>query len=103
MQYTPSLAREIHELITQLKLNSSVDRFIQDDVNWSRISKHKNLSEAFMDEFKDKLDWNLISEHQILSEKAIEDFKDFVNWKVIAIHQKLSEPFMEKYKELLKM
>ena len=101
MQYTPSLAREIHELITQLKLNSSVDRFIQDDVNWERISKHKNLSEDFMSQFKDKLDWNLISEHQILSEKALEDFKDLLNWKVIKMHQKLSESFVEKHKDLL--
>lgn len=102
MQYTPSLAREIHELITQLHLNSSVDRFIQDDVNWSRISAHKNLSEEFMERFKDKLDWNLISEHQVLHENLIEKFKDRVNWQVIAMHQKLSPAFVEKYKEQLK-
>jgi len=101
MQYTPSLAREIHELITELKLNSSVDKFIQDDINWERVSKHKHLSEEFMEKFKDKLDWNLISEHQVLSEKAMEDFKGLLNWKVIKMHQKLSPDFAEKHKELL--
>jgi len=102
MQYTPSLAREIHELITEMKLNSTVDRFIQDDVNWDRISKHKNLSEEFLEQFKDKLDWNLISEHQVLHENLIEKFKDRLNWQVIALHQKLSPAFTEKHKEYLK-
>ena len=43
-----------------------------------------------------------ISIFQELSEPFIEKYKDYVDWDFISIYQKLSKSFREKYKNKLK-
>ena len=64
---------------------------------WYLISKHQNLSEGFIREFKDKVNWYWISSHQNLSEGFIREFKDKVNWNEISIYQHLSEGFIREF------
>jgi uncharacterized protein YnzC (UPF0291/DUF896 family) len=68
------------------------------NINWDEISENQNLSEEFIEKFKDKVYWERISRKQKLSEEFIEKFKDKVYWDVISVVQKLSEEFIEKFK-----
>ena len=70
-------------------------------INWKSISCDYNLSESFIEKFKDKLDWFYISIYQKLSEPFIEKYHDKVDWFYISSCQLLSESFIEKYQNLL--
>ena len=69
------------------------------DISWSYLTMYKNLSEDFIEKFKDKLDWFDISEYQKLSEDFIERHKDNLFWCSILINQVLSEEFIERHIE----
>ena len=90
--------KEIEQLIKELKLNCTVEKF-KDKVRWWKISEYQKLSEEFIIEFKDKINWLSISEYQILSKEFIEKFKDkicinFYN----SVHQK--KTYNQKRKEI---
>ena len=94
-----SLKKEIQNIIEHLKFNYTVNDFDK-SVNWyqwNQVSKYINLSESFIERYKDKMDWDKISEYQQLSESFIKRFKDKVNWDYISQYQKLSESFIERY------
>jgi hypothetical protein len=63
-------------------------------VHWYWISIYQDLSERFIEKFKEKLDWYYISWHQTLSELFIEKYKNKVDWYHISRYQKLSENFL---------
>jgi len=44
-------------------------------VDWDAILKYQNLSELFIEGFKDKLNWHLISQYQDLSDRVIQNFE----------------------------
>jgi len=78
------------------------EKFIEkhkDEIDWYYIVKYQELSEKFIEKHKDKVDWNCISGCQKLSEKFIEKYQDKVYWNMISIYQKLSEKFIEKHKD----
>ena len=96
---TNALKKEVQNLIHYYELDCSIDDFEENiNVNWVWISQYQNLSESFIEKFKDKVDWGWISEFQKLSENFIEKFKDKVDWGWISAYQNLSESFIEKYK-----
>jgi len=68
-------------------------------INWAWLAADYNISESFIEKYKNKLNWNSISRHQTLSESFIEKFKDKVDWGRISGCQKLSESFIEKFKD----
>ena len=70
-----------------------------DKINWTKISKHKKLSENFIREFENKVIWSNISTYQNLSENFIREFKDKINWRKISRCQKLSEDFICEFKD----
>ena len=69
------------------------------DVNlWANISSYNNLSEEFIEEFKENLNWKIICEEQKLSESFIKKHRDKVIWDEIGWHQNLSEEFILEFK-----
>ena len=92
---------------------------------WGDISRCENLSEAFIEKFKDELQWGTLFIYQRLSEKLlrknlfrlreynweaigswqnlsedfIREFKDKLNWGSISYNQELSEEFIEEFKD----
>lgn len=79
-------------------LPESFIREFKNEVDWYWISKYQKLSENFIREFQDKIDWPYISKHQDLSESFIRDFQDKVNWFLISRYQNLSEDFIREFK-----
>ena len=71
--------------------------YCKSDRYWENISKHKKLSEKFIEKFQNRVDWKYISKYQKLSEKFIAKFQDKVDWKYISKYQKLSEKFIGKF------
>jgi hypothetical protein len=63
----------------------------ENNLNWILLSENQNLSENFIEKYKDKIDWNCISRCQKLSTKFIEKYKDKVYWKTILYRQKLND------------
>jgi hypothetical protein len=64
--------------------------------DWRTISK-LDLSEQFLDKYKDKIDWyQYLSRHKITEiEKFVERYK--LEWKYVLRTQDLSEEFIEKH------
>jgi len=59
---------------------------------------HQELSEEFIEKFKDKVNWSAISIYQKLSEEFIERHADKVDWFHILNSQKhLSDKFKKKH------
>jgi len=66
---------------------------------WMNISKNQNLSEGFIEEYKNCLNWYHISRYQILSELFIKKHLDKLDCCYISCYQKLSDIFiLEMYK-----
>jgi hypothetical protein len=70
----------------------------KDNLNWHAISIKQKLSENFIEKFKDMVDWECICTYQYLSEKFITKFKRKVSWYEISRYQKLSEAFIAKFR-----
>jgi hypothetical protein len=69
------------------------EKFIEkykDKVDWWDISFRQNLSEKFIEKFENEVKWDWISKYQELSEIFIEEHKDKVNWRYILLYQELS-------------
>lgn len=47
---------------------------------WEVISKYQNLSEGFIEQFKDKLDWQVLFEHQRLTGKFLREHNDYLSF-----------------------
>ncbi len=78
------------------------DTFIEkykDKVDWYWVSQNQKLSEEFIEKHKDDVYWTNISDAQKLSETFINKHKSNVDWNKILTYQKLSESFIEKHKD----
>ena len=58
-----------------------------DEVNWSHVCKHQQLSEQFMRDFSHLLDWRSVSRYQRLSENFIREFKDRIDWLDLSMNR----------------
>lgn len=71
------------------------------DIDWSEVSLSPDISEEFIEEYKDYLDWELVSSHITLNEDTIGKYGKYLDWNVISKYQVLSPEFMEKYENKL--
>ena len=83
------------EIISEFVKNTDEDD-IKREV-WKHINTARNLTDKFMEEYKNKLDWRDISIFQDLDEESIDKFKDKLDWREIVKNQKLSQEFIEKH------
>lgn len=83
------------------ELSESFIEKYKDEVCWENISHFQKLSENFIEKFHHKINWFYVSSYQKLSKNFIEEFQDKINWDYISAYQKLSEQFIEKYKDKL--
>lgn len=70
-----------------------------DSFDWFYLCSMRELSEDFIEEFKDQVVWPLISNYQILSETIIDKFQDNVSWYGISCRQRVSKEFYFKFYE----
>lgn len=71
------------------------------DIDWSEVSLSQDISEEFIEKYKDYLDWELVSSHITLNEDTIGKYGKYLDWNVISKYQVLSPEFMEKYENKL--
>ena len=88
----PFTCKELEKIITNIKFRNGT-------TFWRAISECQQLSEQFIEKYKDKVNWYDISRYQKLPEPFIEKHKDKVDWCEISWCQQLSEQFIEKYKD----
>ena len=81
-----------------------VREFWDNIFNFRKLFKKKKFSEDFLREmvipktrFHNRWEWMELTQN--LSEKFIEEFKDEWNWDHIFMYQKLSKNFIRKHKE----
>ena len=67
---------------------------------WKYISQYYNLSEEFIEKYKDELSWYFISKYQELSEEFIESHMKYL-WSYFVKYQKLSFAFLIKYRKII--
>lgn len=67
-------------------------------VNWTDISKMKNMTADVIREFKDELDWDILNRNTSLSERTLEEFWDKIDWRDILTRREFSEDFLRKHK-----
>ena len=73
--------------LDNLPVESFIDDidFIRDNktrLNWNNISKHKNITKEFIEEFQDFIIWEQIILHRKFSKSYLNKFKN-VNWKLV--------------------
>jgi hypothetical protein len=90
--YRKKLLLELHITQNENSINSSL---------WDLLTERTELSEEFIEEFKEELDWPKISRFQKLSENFIRKYKEEVNWEDIRKFQKLSENFIEEHQNVV--
>lgn len=68
---------------------------------WGEISHFQNLSENFIDKYKDKLVWAYLLQKGNLSEKFLISHDNYIDWCALsrAYKDKLSDDFLFKYRE----
>lgn len=64
---------------------------------WSQICEHQELSEPFIEEFKDKVNWKVISYKQKLSKEMIHKYANKLEWRYIVANQKLDQKFIKDH------
>jgi hypothetical protein len=83
----------IHQKLTFNFIDRHIDEF--DFTCWNAIATYQELTEKFIDKYKDKINWSSVCIHQTLSEDFIIQHKEYVNWNYVSKYQKLSEKFMQ--------
>lgn len=85
---------------------SLVREFWDRILNFRKVFMNKQFSEDFLREmlvpktrFHNRWEWMELT--QELSEKFIEEFKDEWNWDHIFMYQKLSKDFIRRHKEMI--
>ncbi|ALN97805.1 tryptophan repeat gene family protein [Bacillus phage vB_BpuM-BpSp] len=81
------------------KLEPIIELYIEkfNKSHWILISGGQDLSEKFIEKYKDKIEWTRFSQFSILDESIIEKYCDLVDWWCISTYQNLSEEFIKKY------
>lgn len=72
-------------------------------INWIHLLQRQQFSEDLLTEMAANFDccWEVISKHQNLSENYIEKFKDKLDWEIIFEHQKMSGKFLKEHSNYL--
>jgi len=80
-----SVKKEIEKLTEEYNLDCSIEKFKDkaSKLMWGHISKYEELSEDFMEEFKDKLDWMCISRFQWITRKFIKKFENLLDMEYL--------------------
>lgn len=80
--------------------NELSEKFIRnhhnDIKNWDLISSNPNLSENFIEEFKNFINWDKVSLNPNLTEKFIHKFKYLFDWNKVVKNRNFSEEFIKK-------
>jgi hypothetical protein len=89
----------IHYLFTMAMLRIYFHR-----VNWIHILKRQQFSEDFLIEMSSNFNncWEVISKYQNLSENYIDNYKDKLEWEVLFNNQRLSGKFLREHEKYLK-
>lgn len=58
---------------------------------WRNISKTKNLSGSFLNEFRFQLDWNVVSKHLMVTKSILYQFQNFLNLDILSQRYKIPE------------
>ena len=67
--------------------------------NWIEISKSKDITEDFIETFKNKIEWYEICSKRKLSEKFMRKYKNNISWFTVSEYQKLSEDFIREFQD----
>jgi hypothetical protein len=86
------------ETLQEYELEYLIRNFELNESHWESISYDQDLSEYFINKYKNLVDWENISYYQVLSEEFIEKHSDLVDWSLISNYQELSEEFRKKHK-----
>jgi len=70
-----------------------------EELNWREISSDPNLTEEFIETYKNDLNWYELSCQYPMSEEFMERYIGKINWSAICSNQKLSEEFVERHEE----
>lgn len=69
-------------------------------INWRLISLHRELTEEFIDKYKDKLDWNSVCCRDI-DINLLDKYSSYLNWDMISMWSQLTRKFVIKHKDKL--
>jgi hypothetical protein len=81
---------------TEEELEKHINDFT--DVHWYCISEYQNLSESFIEKYKEKLDWYWISKCQKLSENLILNNLELIQIDFLKYNGHISKELFEKVK-----
>lgn len=56
-------------------------------LDWEQVSKQSDLSDSFLQEYKEMLNWRLLSQYRTFTKESIETFKKHVHWEEICSYQ----------------
>ncbi len=73
----------------------------RNDVDWVNVCRYQKLSEEFMTIWHNYIDWVAVSEYQTLSQPFIDCFEKKLSLYAMTKFQKLSEEFLETHRERL--
>lgn len=75
------------------------------EIDWTSLSKNKNINVAFAREFKNLLDWTLLTSNvdviDVNNESVIDEFVDLLDWEYVSQNMPLSMSRIIKYKDKL--
>lgn len=75
------------------------------EIDWTSLSKNKNIDVAFAREFKELLDWTLLTSNvdviDVNNESVIDEFVDLLDWEHVSQNMQLSMSRIIKYKDEL--
>jgi len=80
-----------------------IERHKDKVIDWGRISECQELSEGFIEKYKDKVNWGNIVMYQKISEGFIERHINKMLMEWIIKYQKISEGFIERHKDKINM
>lgn len=69
-------------------------------INWRLISLHRELTEEFIEKYKDKLDWDIICCRSIDID-LLDKYASYLKWDMISIWCRLTRKFIIKHKDKL--
>lgn len=71
----------------------------KDVINWTAVSMRESLSEDLIRKFQDYIDWKFLSMLHPLSVEFIREFKDKLNWECLTMYREMDEEFIREFSE----
>jgi hypothetical protein len=90
------LKKDIKEEIDSIK---DLNGISLDKVSWHKVMKNRKLTLDFIKKYKGQMDWLSLSCYQELTDEFIDEFKEEIYWDAISERKDLSIDFLRKYKE----